>query len=220
MYARIAAHPLYDALMRLPLLAYAVLVCAAQLAGILALLRQPLDATLAVNLAAGIAGFSFIFSYALLAVCRSRPLQRAAGLGPRISALLGSFLSTAFVLFPRHELSLAAGLLSTSLLLVGHALSLFVILRLGRSFSIMPEARQLVTSGIYRLVRHPLYLAEEIAIFGIFIQFASFWTTLLLAGQIAFQWRRMKNEEAILAATFPEYRAYRLRTARLVPTIY
>lgn len=220
MYQRIAAQPLYDALMRLPIIAYAMLVAAATVAALLANLKKPIDLVLAVNIASQVAGYLFIVSYAVLAACRSRPRQKARGLEPRLSALLGSFLSTAFVLFPRHELSIGAAVLSTALLLLGHALSLVVILRLGRSFSIMAEARQLVTTGIYRFVRHPLYLAEEVAILGIFIQYASVSTTLLLAAQIAFQFRRMRHEEAIMAAAFPEYGAYRLQTARLIPSIY
>jgi protein-S-isoprenylcysteine O-methyltransferase Ste14 len=84
----------------------------------------------------------------------------------------------------------------------------------------MAEARRLVTSGPYRLVRHPLYLAEELAVVGIFVQSLSLWTALILAVQIAFQLRRMHNEEAILAESFPEYAAYRQRTARLLPGIY
>jgi protein-S-isoprenylcysteine O-methyltransferase Ste14 len=84
----------------------------------------------------------------------------------------------------------------------------------------MAETRQLVTTGPYRFVRHPLYLAEEIAIVGVFIQFASVWTALLLAVQIGFQLRRMHNEELVLAAGFSEYDAYRRNTARLIPGIY
>jgi protein-S-isoprenylcysteine O-methyltransferase Ste14 len=38
--------------------------------------------------------------------------------------------------------------------------------------------------------------------------------------QIAFQLRRMQNEEAVLSESFPEYAAYRQRTARLLPRIY
>jgi protein-S-isoprenylcysteine O-methyltransferase Ste14 len=84
----------------------------------------------------------------------------------------------------------------------------------------MAEARRLVTSGPYRFVRHPLYLAEELAIIGISMQFFSLSTALVLAVQIAFQLRRMYNEEAVLAESFPEYAAYQQRTARLLPGIY
>jgi protein-S-isoprenylcysteine O-methyltransferase Ste14 len=84
----------------------------------------------------------------------------------------------------------------------------------------MAETRQLVTTGPYRFVRHPLYLAEEIAMVGVFVQFASVYTALLLAAQIAFQLRRMHNEELVLTASFPEYAAYQRHTARLVPGIY
>ena len=43
----------------------------------------------------------------------------------------------------------------------------------GRSVSVMPEARKLVTSGLYRHIRRPLYLVEEIGVLGLFLQFRS-----------------------------------------------
>jgi len=70
------------------------------------------------------------------------------------------------------------------------------------------------------LVRHPLYLTEEIAIFGMFMQFASIWTVLILALQITFQLRRIHNEEAILTEAFPEYSMYREATNRLIPGVW
>jgi len=94
------------------------------------------------------------------------------------------------------------------------------LIRLGRSFSIMAESRQLVTTGPYQFVRHPLYLTEEIALVGVFLQYASPWTVLLLLVQIAFQLRRMYNEELVLTAHFPEYAAYQRTTARLIPGVY
>ena len=98
---------------------------------------------------------------------------------PRISALIGTFLLTAVVLFPRRELSTAAGLVSTLLILAGDGFAVFVLVRLRHLFSIMAEARELVTSGPYRLVRHPLYLAEQVATLGNVMQFLSVWTALL-----------------------------------------
>ena len=112
------------------------------------------------------------------------------------------------------------GIVSALLTITGSAFAVVVLTQLRHSFSIMAEARQLVTAGVYRLVRHPLYLAEEIAAIGVVVQFFSPWTALILAVQIGFQLRRMRNEEVILAELFPEYPAYRERTARILPGIY
>jgi protein-S-isoprenylcysteine O-methyltransferase Ste14 len=84
----------------------------------------------------------------------------------------------------------------------------------------MPEARELVITGPYRLVRHPLYLAEAIATIGSVIQFLSVWTVVLLALQLMFQLRRIENEEVILTKAFPHYAVYKQTIARLIPGIY
>jgi protein-S-isoprenylcysteine O-methyltransferase Ste14 len=111
-------------------------------------------------------------------------------------------------------------MVSTLLILFGSAAAVITLVRLGRSFSMMAEARRLVTSGPYRFVRHPLYIAEELAMIGLLMQFFSLSSAFVLAVQIAFQLRRMHNEEAVLAESFPEYAAYQQRTARLLPGIY
>jgi protein-S-isoprenylcysteine O-methyltransferase Ste14 len=133
---------------------------------------------------------------------------------------MGTSLVYAIALFPRRELSPAAGIVATLLVLGGSLAALFALMRLGRSFSVMAEARQLVTSGVYRFVRHPLYCAEAVATIGVVMQFLSLWTALLFAVQIAFQLRRMHNEEIVLGEIFPEYAVYKARTARLIPGIY
>jgi protein-S-isoprenylcysteine O-methyltransferase Ste14 len=137
-----------------------------------------------------------------------------------LSALFGTFLASALVFFPRCDLPLAAEITSILLIVAGNAVATVALLQLGRSFSIMPEARRLVTSGVYGLMRHPLYLAEELAVIGILMQFLSGGTILLCAAHIGFQLRRMRNEERVLVGAFPEYRAYCARTARLLPGIY
>jgi len=111
-------------------------------------------------------------------------------------------------------------MISTALIPIGTVGAVLGAAQLGCSFSVMAETRQLVIAGPYRFVRHPLYLTEQIATFGLFMQFASAWTALVLALQIAFQLRRMHNEELMLTANFPEYVAYRQNITGLIPGVY
>ena len=94
------------------------------------------------------------------------------------------------------------------------------MLVLGRSISILPEARRLVTRGPYALVRHPLYLGEIVALAGVALQYWSVWALLLWGLVCVFQLQRMKYEERVLSEVFPEYQDYMTRTARLLPGVY
>ena len=221
---RIQGTRAYDWLMRLPLLGYAVFFATLQMAGLARYVHEsdaarPL-ALYAIGMVMRLSTITFLLLLAAATILRARPTGKARGLEPRISAFMGAFLVYVIPLYPRRELSAPAEMVSTLLVLFGSAAAVYTLLRLGRSFSLMAEARRLVTSGPYRLVRHPLYLAEELAIIGIFIQFLSLSTAFVLAVQIVFQLRRMHNEEAVLAESFPEYAAYRQRTARLLPGVY
>lgn len=212
---------IYDRLMRLPLLSWFSLCAIIQLAALNHLMSsKSAGFVYAIHVGMRLSTIIFMLLIAAGAVLRTRPSAKASGLEPRISALVGTCLIYGAMLFPRHELSLLAEVMSSLLMLIGSIGAIIALSQLGRSFSVMAETRRLVTWGPYRFVRHPLYVAEEIAIVGVWIQFASLWTALLLVAQFAFQLRRMHNEEAILAATFPEYHAYQKTTARLVPRIY
>lgn len=214
----------YDLLMRLPLMLWSMFCATLQMAGLARHLREANPAlpfaAHAVNLAMRVSTIAFLLLLAASVLLRARPTGKARGLEPRVSAFAGAFLVYAIPFFPRPDLPVTAEMVSTLLVLFGSAAAVYALMRLGRSFSMMAEARRLVTSGPYRFIRHPLYLAEELAIVGIAMQFLSFWTVLILAVHIAFQFRRMHNEEAILAEAFPEYAAYQQRTARLLPGIY
>ena len=167
--------------------------------------------------------FSTILFLGLLStlfIIRLEPIKKAKGILPRVLAVAGTFSMTLVTIFPRADLSLAQTVIASLLSLVGTALSLFALAHLGRSFSVMAEARRLVTSGPYRIVRHPLYVFEAMASLGILIQFFSFYSVLIYLAHCFFQLQRMKNEEAVLEGTFPEYQTYKLKTPRLIPGIY
>jgi len=78
----------------------------------------------------------------------------------------------------------------------------------------------LVTTGPYRIVRHPLYLFEEVAAVGVLIQFLSVYTAVIFVAHIFIQLQRIRNEESVLEQAFPEYQQYKSTTARLIPGVY
>ena len=162
----------------------------------------------------------FLGLMSLLFLIRMVPIKKAEGILPRVMAVTGTFCLYVVTLCPRANLSVEDMFIATTVSLIGTALSIFALAHLGRSFSLMAEARRLVTSGPYRVVRHPLYLFETIASVGILLQFLSFYTVLIFLAYIIIQLQRMKNEESILEKVFPDYRAYRLKTARLIPGVY
>jgi protein-S-isoprenylcysteine O-methyltransferase Ste14 len=214
----------YDLFMRLPLLTWSIVLAIVSVAGFERYLvdADPAlpSAVHAVNIAMRLSVIAYLVILAATVVARRPPIGKSRGVEPRISALIGTFLITGVVLFPRCELPLAAEIVSTLLVCAGDAFAVVALMQLRRSFSIMPEARELVVAGPYRVVRHPLYLAEEIAAIGSVLQFLSVWTALLLVVQILFQLRRIRNEEALLTEVFPHYATYKEKTARVIPGVY
>ena len=76
-------------------------------------------------------------------------------------AVLTTFSPSALSLLSEAELSRPEIVfLADFMIVLGMILSIFSLASLGRSFSIIPQARKLVKSGPYRLVRHPIYVGE------------------------------------------------------------
>jgi protein-S-isoprenylcysteine O-methyltransferase Ste14 len=163
----------------------------------------------------------FFFMAAWLTLVRSQPLAKARGILPRVTAILAVTLLFVLPFLPRLEnaptwlLFVSAGLAMT-----GNALAVMVLNRLGKSFSVMSEARRLVVDGPYRFVRHPLYITEEIAILGIFLPYWSVTAGLLFFAHLAVQLLRLRNEERVLRQTFAEYEDYARNTAQLIPGVW
>jgi protein-S-isoprenylcysteine O-methyltransferase Ste14 len=177
---------------------------------------QPVDHQI-LKITARITNALFLALVAATTVTRLRPIRKAAGLQPRLSALLGTFLAMTLAALPPAELSPIWLAISSGLVIVGTSLAFAVLRWLGKSFSIMAEARRLITGGPYALARHPLYVCEEIALIGVLIQVISPMAILIAVIHGAFQFRRILNEEKVLRATFPQYQAYAADTPRLIP---
>lgn len=163
------------------------------------------------------AAFDLLLVY-LLAV-RDRPVAKSQGLLPRAFGVIGTFAGVGILQLPVAHLSLPVQIFAAVLIGLGSLGSLLVLSQLGKSFSILPEARKLVTGGPYALVRHPLYTVEIVTIIGTALQFQAPWSWAIALVVMMLLWVRSHYEEQVLARAYPEYGEYRARTKRFIPGI-
>lgn len=97
------------------------------------------------------------------------------------------------------------------------------VIALGKNRRSTPEPHpesQLVTTGIYSLIRHPLYLSLIL----FYVGWAILWTSIGGAiGAIVFSIfidRKARLEEILLQEKFPSYTDYAKKSARFIPGIY
>lgn len=169
------------------------------------------------NLVSLIATSIFLLMILYFTITRLPPRDTAAGLEPRITAIAGTFIMMLMIVLPAGVIGPELRMVSAVLILVGTVLSVYCIRQLGRSFSIMATARELVTKGPYKVVRHPLYGAEVVTIVGVVLNHGTFSAVALGLMWLALQIRRAQNEERVLRATFPEYGDYAQRVPMLLP---
>jgi len=162
---------------------------------------------------------SFYLLVALLIMTRSPAKAQADGLLPRIAAFVGSYLPWTITFFGQTDQALP-NLLSTACVLIGMIMMLVTIRHLGRSFSLVPQARSVVQTGPYRWIKHPLYLAEEIAILGVVLQFLTPITVIIFVLHIGVQVCRILYEEDLLRRNCPEYSSYEASRWRLIPYVW
>jgi protein-S-isoprenylcysteine O-methyltransferase Ste14 len=213
----------YDRVMRVPIVAYSCFVLGRDVLGLFqqiahtpAMFEQP-DAGVLIALLARVSQWVTVALLAALPIIRLRPVAKSDEILPRIGAFVAVCLPPAFMLLDRAEPSMAFNLLSLAGSLASNVMAIFTLSFLGRSLSVMPEARRLVTGGPYGLVRHPLYLCEIVGFLGIALQYRSAAVVLLLALAVALQIVRARWEESVLNRAFPDYAAYRARTPFLMP---
>jgi len=161
--------------------------------------------------------FDLLLVYLLMV--RDRPVGKSKGILPRLFGFVGTFLGVGILQLPVAKLGLGTQILAALLIGIGSLGSFLVLWRLGKSFSILPEARRLVTGGPYAWARHPLYTVEMITVCGTALQFQAPWSWLVALVVVVLLWIRSHFEEQVLTQNFPEYGAYRARTKRFIPGV-
>lgn len=115
--------------------------------------------------------------------------------------------------------SLTVRIIGLLLCVLGMAFAVWARVSLGRNWGApmtLSEGHELVTSGPYRLVRHPIYSGLLLAMLGSAPTIGVFWVLLPACGiYLVFS---AKAEERLMAAQFPnQYPDYKKKTKMIVP---
>jgi protein-S-isoprenylcysteine O-methyltransferase Ste14 len=135
------------------------------------------------------------------------PWKMAALTGLLVYALYASFTAIGGgVWTPRHVIALA-------IMVPSYCLWVLARHQLGTSFALRPEARRLVTRGLYSRIRNPIYLFGTLFNVGLFAFIGIPYLFLLFIVLVPLQIWRAKREQQVLASAFGEtYRAYKRQT--------
>ena len=125
-------------------------------------------------------------------------------------------------LFNSTQNNIPLAILGTAFTVLGIGLAIWARVHLGRNWSPAPamkEAHELVTSGPYRLVRHPIYTGIMLAALGSALVTPT-WLFMFVIISGVFIWR-VKTEEGFMMQLFPtQYPDYKKRTWALIPYIW
>ncbi len=116
-----------------------------------------------------------------------------------------------------------AALAGLGLMLAGAILLARGLLDLGRNLTPVPRPRadaQLVETGVYALVRHPIYGGLIVTALGWALVSASGLTLLLAALLAVFFELKSRREEAWLVDHYVGYQTYISHTRRFIPWLY
>ncbi len=111
-----------------------------------------------------------------------------------------------------------------ALMIIGFTILLVAQVTLWRFYSstlVIRADHQLLSHGIYRLPRHPIYLGNIMFFIGVPVYASSLYGLLTMSVLIPVFLNRIRIEERLLIDEFGDsYRAYKEATSKLIPFIY
>jgi len=138
-------------------------------------------------------------------------------------ALLSSIIGAGF--FGAGDWHFSDGFIVLVLLFLGIGLLFLVLglIGLGRFLTIFPEPlshAELVRSGIYGVVRHPLYTSVIFCALAWSLWWNSLASLILWGCTVVFLDAKARHEEMRLREKFKEYPDYAIKVKRLIPWLY
>jgi protein-S-isoprenylcysteine O-methyltransferase Ste14 len=88
------------------------------------------------------------------------------------------------------------------LAVVGYSLFVTARLQLGKSFSVTPQAKELVTLGLYSRIRNPIYAFVDVMIFGSILALHLHWLFALFPLLVTMHVFRARRERKVLQEKF------------------
>ena len=83
------------------------------------------------------------------------------------------------------------------------------------------EGHELVTTGLYSYVRHPIYTGLLLMALGTMLFTGRIGTIIIFLAILSFMLFKLKEEEELLTKRFPEqYPAYKKHTKKLIPFLW
>lgn len=121
---------------------------------------------------------------------------------------------------PAPDAALAAETLTAAVSAAGLSIIVIGKLSLGRSFGLMPANRGIVSTGVYRFVRHPIYAGYLVTHAAFIVAHATVWNiVLLIAADLALLVRAVVEERTL--ALDEAYLTYQERVRwRVLPGIF
>ena len=114
--------------------------------------------------------------------------------------------------------------LGLALVVIGLTLALVATGTLRRFYSstlVIRKDHQLITHGVYRFARHPIYLGALMVSIGVPMVVSSLYGLLTMSPLIPLLLNRIRLEERMLTDEFGDaYRMYAEATSKLIPFIY
>ena len=181
---------------------------------------QPVTSIKAAKLFHHAVTLCFYVLLVMLYIIRTYARKTTTSRSLKVVAVISSFLPLALPFLGNRSDNPDLVGAASCVTIFGMLIALYSLGALGRSFSIIPQARELVQTGPYRFVRHPLYLGELIAIFGVVMGRPSIAATAVSVLITAMVIYRAIEEEKLLAGLFPEYGLYSRNKARFIPGIF